>query len=420
MSDVADLVWRAAHLGALTLVPTLLTPEPEHAGGALGVAGTIVLAAPVALSIWLRRAAQSLESSVAAVAWVVTAAALVIIASAHTGEGAPLLRGYYAAAPFVFVSLALSAASLAGHFLGPSFKNKRVGAAVIVLGAGLLLFRSAHEFIASPDAMIAAALARNPGNVIAFRSFASTATPATLAPAADACLAVHPDTCPCLAARAELRLRRRDRPGAVADSGIAKTKGCGHRCPVREAGSSSRDAGDVACGDRRLRRGRCAGEIRSRAEPPAPGAGQCPSSPRDVAISKAPRSSPRDAMDRGAGRDAQLLLASLWLAKGDVGTALQLLETLTKNDPNDPDAVYDLALANDMRGDFNPAREGYLKALRLEPDYRSARYNLAVLTLRQGIVVEARHHALEFAARFPDDPRAPGLIKLTGASPGAK
>jgi tetratricopeptide (TPR) repeat protein len=126
----------------------------------------------------------------------------------------------------------------------------------------------------------------------------------------------------------------------------------------------------------------------------------------------------RKAIELGGAdqRDAKLLLASLLIGRSAPADARPILAELVAADPHDADALYDQALTDDLGGNYNGAREGYLRALRENPELRAARYNLAVLTLRQGIVQEARHHAQKFAESWPDDPRGGELLRLTGAA----
>ncbi|WP_420894956.1 tetratricopeptide repeat protein [Sorangium cellulosum] len=81
--------------------------------------------------------------------------------------------------------------------------------------------------------------------------------------------------------------------------------------------------------------------------------------------------------------------------------------------------LYNLALIDDKRGDYNGAREGYLAALKADPRNADARYNLALLTFRAGIVEESRHHARKFLEAFPEDPRSGQLARTTGMPLGA-
>ena len=80
----------------------------------------------------------------------------------------------------------------------------------------------------------------------------------------------------------------------------------------------------------------------------------------------------------------------------------------------DADVVYDLALIADKRGKYNDARNGYLAALKINPTYKEARYNLAMLTWRRGVVEEAKNHARKYAEIAPGDPAAVTLLEMVG------
>lgn len=421
--SLLDVVYRGAYLGALTLAPALLAPEPRAATAMLGGLSLVALGLPVAATLWLRRAAQTLEATAAVALTSISALALVLVATRYDGADGPLLRGYYAAAPFVWAALASIAAALAGHFLGSSFKNKRVGAAVIVLAIGIFVFRSAHELIASPAAMWEATLANAPGNERAFASlYRSPAKLDRAAYARDtaACLAANPDACACLVAKSDAELLRGDAKAASADVLRARDAHCGLDESV-SAGVSLREALALAMAKTaRL----------DDAEQALGGSDESTKSTRLLMARAMVRQGRGDAAvaeqlarrvmtsddPNPMRRDATLLVASLLMGRAANAEARPLLEKLLRDNPRDADAAYDLALIDDLAGNYNPAREGYLRALRENPEYRSARYNLAVLTLRQGIVQEARHHARKFAEAWPDDPRGPELIRLTGGN----
>jgi tetratricopeptide (TPR) repeat protein len=72
-------------------------------------------------------------------------------------------------------------------------------------------------------------------------------------------------------------------------------------------------------------------------------------------------------------------------------------------------ALYDQALVAQRQARYRDAREGYLRALAVDPRMADARYNLAVLTHAAGADDEARHDLEALTAAAPDDPRIPGL-----------
>jgi tetratricopeptide (TPR) repeat protein len=110
------------------------------------------------------------------------------------------------------------------------------------------------------------------------------------------------------------------------------------------------------------------------------------------------------ALAAGAGRDAKLLAAKLAILRDDLDVAAKLLEPLAA-DGSDALVLYNLGLIAQRRGTYNTARTRYLAALKADPTYAPARYNLALLTWEAGIKEEARHHASKFIEMSPGDPR---------------
>lgn len=131
------------------------------------------------------------------------------------------------------------------------------------------------------------------------------------------------------------------------------------------------------------------------------------------------------AIAAGAGRDAKLLAAKLAILREDLDEATRLLEPLA-SDGGDALVLYNLGLVAQKRGKYNNARSRYLAALKADPSYNPARFNLAVLTWEAGVKDEAQHHARKFIDGVPsDDPNAAKLQQMMGgvppapASPGA-
>ncbi|WAS94133.1 tetratricopeptide repeat protein [Nannocystis punicea] len=128
----------------------------------------------------------------------------------------------------------------------------------------------------------------------------------------------------------------------------------------------------------------------------------------------------------GSGRDAKLLAAKLAILRDDLDEATRLLEPLA-SDGGDALVLYNLGLVAQKRGKYNNARSNYLAALKADPNYNPARFNLAVLTWEAGVKDEAQHHARKFIDAVPgDDPFAAKLQQMMGgvapapASPGQR
>ncbi|MEZ4308748.1 MAG: tetratricopeptide repeat protein [Polyangiaceae bacterium] len=120
----------------------------------------------------------------------------------------------------------------------------------------------------------------------------------------------------------------------------------------------------------------------------------------------------KKASSGAGGRDATLVLASMKINGGDLDAAEALLRPLLAQNASDADVLYNLALIADKRDKYNDARNGYLATLRINPRYKEARYNLAVMTLRRGVTEEAKMHARKYAAMAPGDPAAEALLRL--------
>lgn len=130
------------------------------------------------------------------------------------------------------------------------------------------------------------------------------------------------------------------------------------------------------------------------------------------------------AAQNGRGSAADLLLGLIAFRANELGTAKLEFEKMLSADPNDVDALYNLALIAQRQDRYREAREGYLKVLGIAPTHLDARYNLAVLTQSIGATNEAQHHAqkLEQAAG-PNDERVVKLKQLlqrpAAPAPGA-
>lgn len=442
LADLATHILRAVQLLALTAVPQGFSPEPAPPESPiiLGVLSAAFLAGILYFAAWLRKDIDALGARLSAgLLWITVAAAL-LIPLFFRGDAGPLARGVpYLAVP-LWAALALTASTAAGEYLGSSFKNKRMGALVIVLGAGALQLASAAEMLGSRDKMWYEALKRDSTNEAAVigrtRALSRSHKYDDARKVADRCLAAQAESCGCLEARAKIAAQR------VADRCLAPqpdTCSCQSAADavplrVKELDSALADAraAVAACPDRPLSRAALAEVLALRgsfaeAEQEA-SAGLAMTGARDDRLRYAlglalqgqgkydeAAEQLRLAIKAGAGRDAKLLVGAIALLKNDLDAAEQTLKPLVGADSRDPVAAYNLALVADRRGNFNGAREGYLGALRADPCYASARFNLAYLTWAKGIQDEARHHARKFAeTAAPGDPQLAQLSALVG------
>ncbi|WP_437683205.1 tetratricopeptide repeat protein [Sorangium sp. So ce131] len=429
LAELALLLIRALHLLVLAVAPTWLSPEPLPPP-ALALAGSLsaaALAAALGLSAWFAAHLETrLARNGAALLWLAIAVSLAA-ALYYRGPRAPLAQGAALVGVPLWAALATLAAAAAEHWLGSSFKHRRMGAAVAVVGLGSVQLLGAASLLGSPERMWWEALRRDGAHLRAVdeltRPLLDRSKPDELEGAAARCLKMHPlaapaaaaapATCACLALRAEARLRARKADAALRDAEAAHA-----RCPEQK-GARAALAEALAVAGRAER-----AEAEARA---ALAEGGDPSRLRyalALALERAGRlAEAREEAERaiaaGAGRQAQLLAGALAILAGDLEGATARLAPLVKQDPADAEALYNLALIADKRGDYNGARQGYLAALKADPRNADARYNVALLTFRAGVVEESRHHVRKFLDGFPEDPRGGQLAQATGTPLGA-
>ena len=81
--------------------------------------------------------------------------------------------------------------------------------------------------------------------------------------------------------------------------------------------------------------------------------------------------------------------ADLAYKMGDMQKYNSIMAEVIKTDPNNPELYYNLGVSSASIGQLDKAREYYLKALELKPDYSYAQINMAALILQdEGKLVE--------------------------------
>ena len=123
------------------------------------------------------------------------------------------------------------------------------------------------------------------------------------------------------------------------------------------------------------------------------------------------------AVDAGRGQPAMVLLVELLVQAGDRKEARAALQMM-KNNPGHPDTLYAEALLHQLVDEYGAARRAHLQALKSDPDYASARFQLGLLTHSVGALAEARHNLsrLETLVGF-DDPRVKHLRSVIAGPP---
>ncbi len=396
-----ELLSRVAWLFALVIAPRVPSPEPQGGSVAEALIGALLLVAGPLAGYGLWRRFETLESKVALWLWIAASVAVGFEAQRTLSASLPLLRGYYVAAPAVWCALAACAATLAGQYAGVAWKNKRTGAAVATLAISIFVFRDAAPYIASPEQQWTRAVIEHPDHERALLALGGATPPAALA----ACVSKHPNHCLCRLLRAERALDSAHPKEAAEDLDAAHCQGQAVEVRFLAARAESLALGSQFEQAEALARSVIEQQPDNRRALFAMALGASAAGATDRALSLV-----EHAIKAGAGRSAELLEAALLLGRSDLAAAKVALDRFALKYPDDPDAAYNLALWADKSGQYNQAREGYLRTLRLAPSYANARYNLALLTLRFGIADEARHHAAKFAEAFPEDPRVPGLL----------
>lgn len=406
---------RALSLLVLAIHPKIGAPEPAPTGVVVGLVALLLFLGAPAMSFAVWRRLRTLESLAAAILWAVTSIALVVAAEVCSGANAPLLRAYDVAAPLVWLSLALSFASLAGRYLGSSWKGRKALGAIVVLVPGIVIFQTNRDYVSSAPATWKRANTQDPSgeSAIAQPDPRTVDRVAELAPALDACVRKSPSSCGCLARRAIVRARSSDVAGAAADVRAAESAQCdldAQPVRLREVAVTvfalrPDDAADL---------GRLLDGAKDRSTNASFLYGDAVLALRRGDADEALRLAAA-AASAGGDKDAKLFYVQLLMTKGKNAEAKPVVDEILAAFPSDANALYDRALIDDLAGRFNDAREGYLRALKVDPKLKDARYNLAVLTLRAGIAAEAKHHAETFVKDYPDDPRGETLLRITGS-----
>jgi len=407
---IADVLARAAHLVALALAPPLFPPEPAPTSPVVAFIATAALATLVAGATRLRARIPTRASLAAASLLILSVVISIVSAVYFRGPRAPLGRGLL----FVAIPLWAGLAATAALVVRPPRRSLVAGA---VLGLGALLCVASSSWLFSTPRMWWETLLRD--------GDAHTAIEAILAPslaardnatalaALDRCLTLEPSSCACAARRAVLRIKAHELEAAASDA-----RSAAERCPRDPRAQAALAASLIASGEAKR------GEEVARA---ALVDADMPELHHTLALAldqegrpKEALASARKAVEKGGGRDATLLLGALLIRDKDFASAKALLTPLAGPKSNDAEALYDLGLIADLAEDYNQAREHYLAALRADPSLSAARYNLALLTLRRGVVDEARHHARKFVEADPTNPRGAELVRRIEVTASAR
>lgn len=409
---IVHVLERAGRLFGLALAPVFLPPEPA-ASPHPNFAALLVLVAfalLIAAALRMRARIASREASLAAALVILAVAASVVCAAYFRDARAPLGRGVLFVALPLWTGLAAAVWATLHKRLAEQPASRRALAAVATFGVGLAQLAASAPWITSVERMWWVTLTRDGNSPRALDELVRTNHDVSaLRAIVDRCLTTNPKQCACLSKRSDLQRRSRNVDAALADARLAVTT-----CPADVTAQVAHVVALVAKGEAPQAEQVARTALAQSTDPKLDyalavaleGQGRLPD-----AIAAA-----RRAVERGAGRDAELLVAALAIISNDLDAATTTLNALVAASPNDAEARYNLALVADKKNEYNRAREGYLATLKADPTLVNARYNLALLTLRRGVIEEARHHARKFAEAAPGDPRIPELMRRVDAA----
>ncbi len=425
MVELASYLYRALLLLGLSIAPRLFSPDPatpKNVAIALFVP-LLAFAGVLVGAYYLKKQLATFEAKIAAaLIWVAVAASLAG-AIYFSGPRAPLARGAGPLALFVWPALAALAASLAGAYLGSSFKHKRTAATALVLAGGLFVHGDAHKNMGEPAFMWRTALDRDPGNEAAFERVTSTLIGQgkldEASKRAAACLRANPTACPCLVTKATILQRkltplRADQVKPEAEKLLVAAADAAKTCPNVTAARAIHAEALAATGKLDEANEEADEALTMEDDPSRAHAAKAAVLLKQGKIAEAQAEAAK-AQEGTGGRDAKMMLVQLAITANDLDGAEATLKALQAANPQDADVAYDLALIADKRNKYNDARNGYLATLKLDPSYKDARYNLALLTHRRGVDEEAKNHAKKFAEMAPDDPRVGPLQQIVSA-----
>jgi tetratricopeptide (TPR) repeat protein len=410
---VREVLFRAACLLGLAVAPPFLSPEPRTPEN-LDLAAVVSLALLVAAAYgaFRLRAARGGLAAPALIGLALVAA--VVCAAIFRGDRAPLGRGLLFVAIPLWGGLANAAGVVAERRRGPGWRSF---AARLTAATGSLLLLASAGWMFSAERMWARVAATGgdsrraldalTGGKLRARDYEGAIL------ALDRCVEASPDACACLAGRADVRTRVPGADRSALDQAVADARAAVARCP-KDPGARAALATTLAASGDGAEAERTARDALVDGDDPRVRYALAVALDRQGRAADALAEAKR-AVDGGAGRDAALMVGALSITAGDLDGARRALTPLAA-DAGDAAVQYDLALVADRTNDYNRARQGYLAALRADPTLAAARYNLVVLTLRYGVVDEAKHHARSFAEAFPGDPRRAELERMVAAA----
>ena len=108
------------------------------------------------------------------------------------------------------------------------------------------------------------------------------------------------------------------------------------------------------------------------------------------------------AVQLGRGEPAELLLGMILYGAGDLAARRRAVPARARAGTRRACRRRTTApIIADKQSRYHDAREGYLRALQLDPKLADARYNLVLMTHAHGATLEAKHHLRRFRGELP-------------------
>jgi tetratricopeptide (TPR) repeat protein len=407
--NAADALLRTLALLAVGLAPALapFEPRPSASPGEAAWRLALGLGALAALGLGARAAVR--RSPPAAGLAAATFVATVGGAFYFRGGDGPLARGAWLVSPLAWSAVA---AVVYARRAACGRRSPRAARAAAVAGPAIaaILLSASWRHLGSREALWRSSLAADAGDADAAIAYGGALDRAgrrgEAARVLAACAAAAP--CRCAAPAASAALERGEFGAALAtiDRALAS-------CGRGRALGALRGEALAGLGDPEGAAAEADDVLR--AEPEQPRALYAKA--RALRLRERPeaRAFAARAVAAGRGYEARLLLGLLLFEVGDLEAAANEFRAAAASAPDRAAPHYDLALVAHQQNRYREAREGYLRALSLDPGHLNARYNLSLLTHAAGADLEAAHHLDLLRRAAPDDARLAALERALGA-----
>ncbi len=412
--SVCDALFRSVVLLGLALAPFMAPLEAAPSATMTEACARLSVAAAVTAIILAAVRWSARRSPLAALLGMVTWLAIVVFAVLFSHDDGPVMKAVPFAAPLAWLMLAAFAHAALGRSL--TLAHMRWAGAVAIVIVGIASYAAGHGRVTSRAARYQAALLADPGAespAFAYAAMLNAEKRSNEAAAVlRACADARPLACACVAGATLAALDRANHKEA-----LARLDGAAPTCRAKEpVGMRAEALAGLGLGDDALREA----DRALIADPEDKYALFAKGRALQLAgNSTLARHFVEQSIAHGRGVQPRLLLGLLLYQANELDAAEVEFRAVIASEPENAPANYDLALVAHRKNRYRDAREGYLRALKLDPTYLDARYNLVLLTHDAGADQEASHHLDELRKAAPNDARIDGLARALSARPAA-